>query len=66
MAIDRNTLRRVTVSAITAALLAMIASIVIYRLNVPTTVFVIRHAEKEGPPADPVDLLDRTGHAWCI
>ena len=55
MAIDRNTLRRVTVSAITAALLAMIASIVIYRLNVPTTVLVVRHAEKEGPPADPAD-----------
>jgi hypothetical protein len=55
MAIDRETLRLVTVSAIAAAILALIASIVIYRLNVPTTVLVLRHAEKEGPPADPVD-----------
>ncbi len=55
MAIDQGTLRRLVVSAMAAAIIALIAMLVIYRFNVPTTVLVLRHGEREGPPADPVD-----------
>ena len=55
MAIDGERLRRVVVTAAVAALLALVATVVIYKLNVPTTVLVVRHAEREGPPADQVD-----------
>lgn len=55
MAIDRDQLRTVTVAAIAAIVAAIIATLVVYRLNAATTIVLVRHAEKEGPPADPVD-----------
>lgn len=55
MAIDRQVLRTATISVIAAIIAALIAMFVAYRLNSATTIIVIRHAEKEGPPADPVD-----------
>jgi len=55
MPIDRQLLRTATIAAIAAIIAAMIAVFVAYRLNAATTVLIVRHAEKEGPPADPAD-----------